>query len=83
MVCVTPRVISRFDAGGYVIHKIAVGNSRASAWFDAAGILVDVEQFNRRGVSQRVSKATREYIAEYGPIWESQDRRGMSVSNRI
>ena len=77
MLTVTPRQFCRFDNGGFVIHKISVGKGRASAWFDASGQLLDVEVFNVRGVSQRVSKAVRAYVAEWGPIWELRDRRGM------
>lgn len=61
--------IQRFETGGYVIHKIPVGNGRASAWFNADHTLADIEQFNRAGHVQRVSKTNREYIAKYGPIW--------------
>jgi hypothetical protein len=83
MLTVTPRHIARFDGGGYVIHKISVGKGRASAWFDAAHNLLDVEQFNARGISQRVSAKTRAFIAEYGPIWEGQDRRNVPASHRM
>lgn len=37
---------SRFQNGGYVLHKIKIGGKgHYSAWFTAGGILVDCEQY--------------------------------------
>lgn len=43
--------LSTFSNGGFVIHKIYIGESRCrfSAWFDADGKILDCERIDARG----------------------------------
>lgn len=63
--------LMRFSNGGFVIHKI-VGQfkGRASAWFDAAGKLLDCEQY-----PQGPCGPTRA-IKRDGPIWRELESVG-------
>lgn len=44
---------SRFDNGGFVLHKIMVKKRKYSAWFSASGKILDAERFSRD--NQRVA----------------------------
>ncbi len=59
--------VKRFTDGGFVVYKAIDGN--VSAWFDAAGNLIDCERRNGAGQSRKPNKATREYLAQVGPSW--------------
>jgi len=59
--------VKRFTDGGFVAHKAIDG--KVSAWFDAAGKLLDCERINGAGQSRKPNKATREYLAGIGQAW--------------
>ena len=40
---------SHFHTGGFVLHRVTVGQSTYSAWFDRSGRLRDAERSNRFG----------------------------------
>lgn len=48
--------LHRFTNGGFVIHQIRLPGmvTRISAWFDAAGILLDCESIDSRYRSRKV-----------------------------
>lgn len=58
--------VTRFSNGGFAIHKVANGAGRASAWFDDAGSLVDIEAFDRMGRHSRPSQALKEECKRLG-----------------
>jgi hypothetical protein len=51
---------SQFATGGYVLHKVATGGRKYSAWFDAAGNLLDAERTDAPG--RTVSVAARHTV---------------------
>lgn len=60
-----------FPDGGFVLHKIG-GNT--SAWYDAAGNLLDAEYRDARGVTRRVKPSTASgskwsYLKVVGKAW--------------
>jgi hypothetical protein len=57
--------ISRFENGGFVVHKIPCPSSgnRCSAWFDAEGKILDAERIDTRGRSMPVKRG--------GPLWDT------------
>ena len=65
-----------FESGGYCIHKITIpGSNRVfSAWFNAAGELIDAEARDRRGAYRPVLRMNAprqcDYINRvYGGKW--------------
>jgi hypothetical protein len=67
--------VSRFTNGGFVLHKIqpqsgGVGN--ISAWFDAAGKLLDCERYNIAGRSCKISQADRSHLLLLGEVWKNE-----------
>jgi hypothetical protein len=51
---------SDFRTGGFVLHKVRVGNSLYSAWFDAAGKLLDCERSGGGAVPARCVRVRAE-----------------------
>lgn len=43
-----------FTSGGYVLHKVLIGNLKYSAWFNRAGQYIDAERIDSRGRSYPV-----------------------------
>lgn len=67
----------RFSTGGYCLHKIPVGASRYSAWFDASGTLQDAERKGRlRGypVAYPVRRGS--------PAWNKLQRVGRTYAQQ-
>jgi hypothetical protein len=55
---------STFKNGGYVLHKVMVNGTKYSAWFDAAGKLLDAEQITRSNVARPVPQRAVNVRAE-------------------
>lgn len=55
---------AKFSTGGYVLHKMGTksGKGKASAWFDANGVMISAERFDSRGRSRAVVVKS--------PLWE-------------
>ena len=64
--------VKHFSSGGLVIHKIGPRNGAAhySAWYDAAGRLLDAERIDRLG---RVSQ-----VKPDGSVWRLLEGYGVS-----
>lgn len=62
--------ISRFTSGGYVIHK-ALPGQRISAWYDAAGNLLDCERITARGQSRKPSADDVARLRAIGPVYRN------------
>lgn len=60
-----------FHTNGFVVHKIA-GNFKGTctAWYDAAGRVIDVEH-SPQGFGGKSRK-----VKTYGPIWQNCERWG-------
>ncbi len=63
-----------FTDGGFVLHKIKGNfNGKASAWFDAQGVLLDAEQITIGGVSRPVKRDGKiwHFISSVGRAWKN------------
>lgn len=68
----SPVQFCPFPSGGFVLHRVNVGASRYSAWFDAKGALVDAQSMpNGRGVKAQ------------GPVWQELARVGARYASRV
>jgi hypothetical protein len=41
----------RFPDGGFVLHKVMIGDVKFSAWYTKEGKLIDCERFSRNGMT--------------------------------
>lgn len=63
-----------FSNGGFVLHRIE--GRRFSAWYDAAGNVLDILVFDRRDRQKRISEAERETAARLGKIHATRKPEG-------
>jgi hypothetical protein len=67
--------ITRFDDGGFVVHKIDQhGDNRVSAWFDADGYPIDAE---------RIIGNRTYYVSRTGPTWDRCREVGRMFAKKI
>ena len=62
---------TKFQTGGYAIHKVAYGNLKVSAWYDSHGGIIDCEAFDRLGRSRYVKPdgPLHQHLKSVGKIW--------------
>lgn len=62
--------------GGFVLHKIPYGEGgKLSAWFDADGLLIDVEYFLRSGKRYRATDNVKRIAQLSGNFWKNVEER--------
>lgn len=60
-----------FSNGGYVLHKVEIGDGKYSAWFDKDGNLLDAERIMPNGQSRKASQSVLSELTKIGQRYKS------------